>query len=34
MSCNGSNRIDDYAEDGGPEEVLLLCTFYHDALWS
>ena len=25
-------RIDDYAEDGGPGEVWLLCSFYHESL--
>ena len=24
--------IDDYAKDGGPGEVWLLCSFYHDSL--
>ena len=24
--------IDDYAKDGGPEEVYLLCSFYHEPL--
>ena len=26
--------IDDHAKDGRPEEVSLLCSFYHDALRS
>ena len=26
--------IDDYAKDGGPGEVWLLCSFYHDPLRS
>ena len=25
-------KIDDYAKDGGPEEVRLLCSFYHELL--
>ena len=24
--------IDDYAEDGGPREVWILCSFYHEPL--
>ena len=24
--------IDDYAKKGGPGEVLLLCSFYHESL--
>ena len=24
--------IDDYAKDGGPGEVRLLCSFYHESL--
>ena len=24
--------IDDYAKDSGPEEVRLLCSFYHESL--
>ena len=27
-----SGEIDDYAEDGGPGEVRLLCSFYHEPL--
>ena len=26
------NRIDDYAKGGGPGEVWLLCSFYHESL--
>ena len=29
-----SQSIDDYAKDEEPEEVSLLCSFYHDALRS
>ena len=25
-------KIDDYAKDRGPEEVSLLCSFYHESL--
>ena len=27
-----STKIDDYAKDGGPWEVQLLCSFYHESL--
>ena len=26
------SQIDDYAKDGGPEEVRLLCSFYREHL--
>ena len=26
--------MDDYAKDGGPGEVWLLCSFYHESLRS
>ena len=29
-----SKVIDDYAKDGGPEEVCLSCRFYHESLRS
>ena len=25
-------KIDDYAKDGGPGEVWILCSFYHESL--
>ena len=35
-ACNWEKRsactIDDYAKDGRPEEVWLLCSFYHESL--
>ena len=32
VSCRKSYPIDDYAKDGGPGEVWLLCSFYHESL--
>ena len=34
FSCFQSSAIDDYAKGGGPEEVRLLCSFYHESLRS
>ena len=34
LSKNKERATDNYAKDGGPEEVWLLCSFYHDALQS
>ena len=32
VECCELVYIDDYAEDGGPEDVLHKCSFYHDTL--
>ena len=31
---NVHSTVDDYAKDGGPEVVWLLCSFYHEPLRS
>ena len=32
LTCKQTLQIDDYAKDGGPGEVSLLCSFYHESL--